>query len=247
MGFYFQTLGYTVKNIDEIDFEDYELLISRVEFCYKLRNIKNLLMFEIAYPLISRPLSQDMVDKVAGFLKISAMDMPKYSPLITKNMEHLANSLEGINLPSGAATVGLRNQQKYIVFNAYVDSGSYAVTKFDKTYILKFASDYARQHNYTILLTGSGNDKVHDKLKYNDDFIDIRGKTDILSLFGLMQNNQVECYIGFDGFLMHLANMYQKRSFVIVRRSTILRRKDNVKKMLTPYLSEDDLVTIINH
>lgn len=235
MIFYFEDIGYRVVKKTDVSFDNYDLVISRVEFFNILKGVENLIMFKIVYPNIKRPLSQDMVDKTAKILKIKSIDMMPYSQLNTDKYKN--NSLEKLQL---------NLLKKFIVFNPYTDSGSYSVTANDLEKLMSFAIGYADDHDCQIILTGSEHDMKNDKVFYPDNFVDIRSITNISDLFVLIENDLIIAYVGFDGFLMHLANMYNKPSFVYVRRSTMIQRGKDVYKMLVPYISDKNSVTMIN-
>lgn len=234
MKFYFNEVGYKVIDQADVIFEDYDLVISRVEFFAILNNVENLIVFKIVMRNIKKPLAQDMIDKLANFLNVNTFDIISSSPLDINKYLDIFKHKKHLNARS-------------IIFNNYVDSGSYSVILYDRKAVLDFAIQYAAKKNYQIILTGTANDKTNDSINYPSNFIDIRGETSTLDLFMLLNDENVLAYIGFDGFLMHLANMYNKESFVFVRRSTMIQRGNNVNKMLTPYVSDKNLVTIINN
>lgn len=236
MRFYFEDIGYNLVNKDEVYFSDYDLIISRVEFFNLLTNVKNLIMFKIVYPNLKRPLSQDMIDKLAKLLNIPSIDMTSYSQLQTA--KYSPGVFEGLNLCQN---------KKSIIFNPYTDSGSYSVTENDLEKLMDFAIKYAKENDCQIILTGSKKEQQEDKTLYPSNFIDIRALTTIPDLFVLLNSDLITSYVGFDGFLMHLANMYNKPSFVYVRRSTMIQRGKEVYKMLVPYISDKNFVTMINN
>lgn len=229
MMFYFESLGYKVTRSEDCNFDYFDLTISKVELYYLSKNFNNRLLIKTNYPKTNAPLCQDMVNKVASFLGIQPLNMGKYAPL------HV-NSDDVCRLETKLL---FDKNKKYIILNTYIDSGSYSVREFHKNKILKFAETYIKENiGYEILLVGTNTDKIHDKLKYNFECVDLRGTTSIYELFILMQSNLVDCYIGFDTLLMHLANMYEKKSYIFVRKSIVLMWRKNLMAVLLPYVTD---------
>ncbi|HEX8462170.1 MAG TPA: hypothetical protein VF623_12100, partial [Segetibacter sp.] len=112
----------------------------------------------------------------------------------------------------------LNPQLKYIVYNNYLISGSFRVNddKFER--LEEFLKEFLSQKpHYKIIHTGSKKDKEKDKRVYDFVSEDLRGKTTVTDLFDLCSLQNVEHYIGFDGFLMHLFFLQEKKAYVMSR------------------------------
>jgi hypothetical protein len=202
MEFYFLNLGY---QIGDIKTKKYDLIISRIEFYPSLKNTNFPIIYvEIANYKIIQPLCFDIIEKILTILKIKANnidDVPKLvHSVLPETLEDISNS-----------------KDKYILFNNYIDSGSFRITKKHYSLLSEYAQDLKDKTGYKIIHTGSIKDKQKDKKIYSFVDIDLRGYSNIEDLFNLVQLNNVIYNVSFDAFQMHLFFMANKKSYVLFR------------------------------
>jgi len=235
MEFYFLELGY---NLDTLNNNTYDLVISRIEFYPTLKEISfPILYIETANTNIAKPLCFDIIEKTNKLLNIQAkqiVDIPKLiniSDVISDELLVIKNSNE-----------------KYIVFNNYIDSGSFRV--FDKHFqkIKEFTKILKEKTGYKVIHTGSKNDKVKDKDNYNFVDIDLRGKSSIKDLFDLVQLDNIVCNVSFDAFQMHLFMIKNKKSYVLFR-GRFTKKASNllINYFNPPFLYKRDKKCIIEY
>ena len=132
----------------------------------------------------------------------------------------------------------LKNGRKYIIFNDSVDSGVLRITKKMKYKLLLKAKSY-KEKGFDILRLGSQKDKLRFPKKLDIEHVDLRGQTDVLDLFFLISNNQVYGTISFDTAIAHISIMYNKKTFILLRRFT-KNHKNHIRKFIMPsYITEN--------
>jgi len=196
MEFYFIDNGYLIGNNDDVKKAD--LLITRTEFYIDIRRSinKNILFINTASAKINHFLCADIVGKVADFFSIES-DNFQAKP------SGLRNCPENIRLDPS---------YNYLIFNNYVDSGFFRITKMDYKKISDFAKNFAKENDLKVIHTGTQKEKENDKKTYAFVDIDLRGKTSPADLFYLAAHNNIKYNVSFDGFLMHIFFIYGKKS-----------------------------------
>jgi len=204
MEFYFLALGYKLSKLEDIT---YDLVLSRIEFYPKLKKSNLAILYvEIANTKITQPLCSDIIKKTNKFLNLKTRiinDIPKLiaiSDIISSELLTIQNS-----------------NDKYIVFNNYIDSGSFRLFSKQFQKIKEFTEALKKQTGYKVIHTGSKNDKDKDKEVYDFVDIDLRGKSSIKDLFDLVQLNNVLLNVSFDAFQMHLFMIANKKSYILFR------------------------------
>lgn len=204
MEFYFLELGY---NLSKLEDNTYDLIISRIEFYSTLKKSNfPILYIDTANIKIEQPLCFDMIEKTNKLLNMETREIID-KPRLRDISNVLSDELIAIN----------NSNDKYIVFNNYIDSGSFRV--FDRHFkkIREFTQILKRQTGYKVIHTGSKNDKDKDKEVYEFVDIDLRGKSSIKDLFDLVQLNNIVLNVAFDAFQMHLFMMADKKSYILFR------------------------------
>ena len=220
MEFYFMNNGYQIGNHDDVKKAD--LIITRTEFYEDIRRMapENVLLINTSSPKIHQFLCQDIVDKVAKYLLIDSDDY-------FAKPSGLRNCPENIRLDSN---------HDYLIFNNYIDSGFFRVTKWHYKKINGFAQDFAKKNDFKVIHTGTQKEKDNDKKTYEFVDIDLRGKTDLADLFYLASHDDVKYNISFDGLLMHIFSIYGKKSYVLFRgRFTESARGFHMKYVNPPF------------
>ncbi|MCC2625925.1 MAG: hypothetical protein K0R14_1798 [Burkholderiales bacterium] len=214
MQFYFIKLGYKVINVDDIT-DDYMLVASR-ELMYKLRRYKNVLFLNFDYALLGpgEKLINNMVKSAAKFFNLSCegFDM-KYQKLKYDDVEK-KNILTKFNLDANS---------KYMVFSNYIDSWGRSTTiemlRVCQSKLIDRAREFKDKNpDIQLLYVGSKHDlRTNQIIGDIGDFIDLRGQTEVPDLFLLGAIPQVVGYMGFDTFWLHLFNMYNKPSYILLK------------------------------
>lgn len=220
---YFKNLNYNVKR--EIDFKNYDLIITRTDFYPLLKNIENTIFLKTRD--LNKKICKLFIDEVLNFLncKIDCVNI-KNKPSILKEEENNKLILE--------------EGFKYIIFSNYIDSGS--IFTFNKSYkeLEKFCKKRANQLGYKVIHVGSKKDKENDRNIYPFVDLDLRGETSVLDLFKIINKKNIVEYIGFDGFIMHLFFIYEKKVFVKVRNKLTKKRMEDIIKYVNPPFENDN-------
>lgn len=234
MEFYFINLGYQIGNIKT---KKYDLIVTRIEFYPSLKNSNfSIIYVEIANYKIIQPLCFDIIKKLFNILKIETEkidDIPKLvSSVLSESLKNILNS-----------------KDKYILFNNYIDSGSFRITKKHYNKLIEYVQELKMKTGYKIIHTGSKNDKQKDKRIYNFVDIDLRGKLSIEDLFNLVQLNNVVYNVSFDAFQMHLFFMAHKKSYIMFRGRFTKRYKNLFVNCFNPPFrikNPNELIEYIN-
>lgn len=220
MEFYFTNNEYPIATHDDVKKAD--LIITRTEFYEHIKRLvhENILFINTSCTKIHQFLCQDIVDKVANFLSIDSDNfMAKPS--------RLRNHPENVRLESG---------YNYLIFNNYIDSGFFRVTKWHYKKINDFARNFAIKEDLKVIHTGTQKEKDNDKKTYDFVDIDLRGKTGLADLFYLSSHDYVKCNISFDGLLMHIFSIYGKKSYILFRgRFTKAARDYHINYVNPPF------------
>jgi ADP-heptose:LPS heptosyltransferase len=140
----------------------------------------------------------------------------------------------------------LLRKNKYILFNFYCDSSSFLITKQKVDLLVAKVKEYADKAEYKVVLVGSKTDKDNDTYIYDFDHIDLRGQTTVLDIFALAQNPNVEHYIGFDAFVMHVFSLMHKTSFVVFRGRLSARQHKMLEQYHVHLFKNDNYVQLIS-
>ena len=231
MEFYFKNFGYQIAKEDTM--QDVDLIITKVEFIKTFNKNKNqTILIDTAFSKIQLPLCNDIIEKVFHFLgnEIEIYDpIPSY--FCDKNL----------------ALSFLNKDDKYIIFNNYIDSGSIRSGASHQSVIIDFVKNLKNETGFKVIHTGSLNDKNLDLREYDFVDIDIRGTTSIKDLFTLCSLNNILFNVSFDGFQMHLFLIQKKKSFVLFRGRIFKKNEDFIKKYVNPPFFCKNSKTIIEY
>lgn len=229
MEFYFKELGYSIAADKDLD--DCDLIITRKEFYSNLKNKKNVLYINLASLKIANHICDDLVEKVSNIFKIQKRPSNLKPQILKKPAKHF-NFLD--------------TKQKYVIYNNYIDSASYRLTKKNNTKLKDYCREFALKNNVKVIHVGSQEDKNNDKNYYDFIDIDLRGKTSIKDLFILASKKNIVNCICYDSFVMHLFSIYNKKSFVIFRgRFTKMGQNVIINNFNPPFKSCNDLIEMI--
>jgi hypothetical protein len=212
------------------DFTEYDLIISRAELFDKLINYRALLV-DVARNL-SMPICDQLITQFGKYFNLKPYLPYDFSILYSVDI------LEKLSL---------LQQKKYILFNFYCDSSSFLITKKKVETLACRVKEYALRDGYKVLLVGSKADKDEDNYIYDFDYIDIRGQTSVLDIFALALLNNVEHYIGFDAFVMHVFSLLHKTSFVVFRGRLSSRQHYMLKRYHVHLFNNDNFVKLISN
>lgn len=211
-----------------IIFSDYDLIVSRAELVDKLFANQSLLV-DVAKNL-SMPICDQLITQFSRYFNLSSYTPYDFS--ILKKPDILRHK----HLPP---------QHKYILFNFYCDSSSFLITKGKVELLTKQVKSYAERSGYKVVLVGSKADKDNDNYVYDFDHIDLRGQTSVLDIFALAQDENVEHYIGFDAFVMHVFSLVHKNSFVVFRGRLSTRQHKMLEQFHVHLFKDDKYVQLI--
>ncbi|MCC2625924.1 MAG: hypothetical protein K0R14_1797 [Burkholderiales bacterium] len=235
MEFYFNNLGFKIAKPDDIS--QPAIIVAPIELMFKLRHLKNVLFLSFDYRSIPQggKLINSMIKAIAHEFGLnSSMSDGRYRAL-SFTPEQIDDKFKQFNLQHG---------EKYVIFNNYIDSWGKHTTQEKVNEcakrLISYAKEYkARNMGVKFIHTGSLKDKENDPALFGGLIdIDLRGKTSIEDLFMLVSIPEIILYIGFDTFLLHLFNMYNKPRRVLLRPGQL----DGVDQIVTdavlkPYIS----------
>jgi len=222
MEFYFRELKYCLA--DDSDIEKADLIITRIEFLNdrKLKN-KNVLFIDTAYPKIKKTICEDIVQKVIKFVKLSSCKV-EYNNL-------KPSKIKNINI---LKKFGLNKNDKYLLFNNYIDSGNYIVGRNMYKRIEDFTRNFAKKNNLKVIHIGTNKEKSRDKKNYDFVDIDLRGKTIPRDIFDLAAAGNIKCNISFDAFQMHVFFINNKKNYILFRGRLSKNARDFIIKRVNP-------------
>lgn len=218
---YFKTLNYNVIN-DPI-LNDYELIISRSDFYYELKNYQNI--FLIKTTGLDDKVCNVISREVVNFLNIEE-NYRKYKISKYEN--------KGARVSNLIKKLIEDSETKYIIYSNYIDSGSMFSNKKNFIKLEEFCKEYSRQKKYKIIHVGTKKDKENDIKIYDYIDIDLRGKTTVEDLCYLISQENIIMYIGMDNFIMHLCFIYNKELHVCIRTKGSQKRYYEIKKYVNP-------------
>jgi len=235
MSLYFQLCGY--KTADDDFLRSSDVIISRVEFLNamltpQLNNAMRLL-FDTSYPYIHKPLCCDLIEKT--FQLINAELKPEY-------LRFEPSYPDTFNaLPDWPA------DQQVVLFNPYVDSGSFRPLQAMRRKLVTLAEQFTRR-GYSIVLTGSANDAAQDQASYDFVTHDMRGKTTVSNMFWICAQSNVVHNISFDTFQFHLCMLKRVKSFVTFRGRLLKRNADYIlNSVLPPFVYDGPINSLVEY
>ena len=224
MKFYFEDLGYEIDNDKKLS--KYDLIISCSRVYEKLKKIKNqTLLINTTSSKIKLPICDDIVHKVSRFLRLKEPNGACIPSFINC-------SLDRNKFPF------FKTNEKYIIFNNYIDSGTIRSGASHQILLIKFIKKLKVNTGFKIIHTGSRHDKAYDSRKYDFVDFDIRGKCALRDIFALCEQKNVIYNVSFDSFQMHLFFILNKKSFILFRGRLIKKNEDFIKKYVNPPFKE---------
>lgn len=232
---YFQLCGYKIA--DDAFLHSSDVIISRVEFLSamltpQLNNAMRLL-FDTSYPYIHKPLCCDLIEKT--FQLINADLKPEY-------LRFEPSYPDTFNaLPDWPA------DQQVVLFNPYVDSGSFRPLQAKRRKLVTLAEQFSRR-GYSIVLTGSANDAAQDQTAYDFAAHDMRGKTTVSNMFWICAQPNVVHNISFDTFQFHLCMLKRIKSFVTFRGRLLKCNADYIlNSVLPPFVYDEPINSLVEY
>lgn len=153
-------------------------------------------------------------------------------------------------LKNTALKFGLDPKFRYIVFNNYLHSLKVMASKTDfykrQQSLFNYAREYRTKEEINIIHTGKTKQNNHDRNIYDVD-VDLRGRTSVEECFIIAAMKNVLSYIGFDSFWLHLFNIYDKNSLIMLRPGFSTSLKGQIKKYVAvPYKADNKKVIFID-
>lgn len=212
----------------KVDFNHYDLIVSRAELFDKLIHHRSLLI-DVARNL-SMPICDQLITQFSKYFVLKPYMAYDFSVLKSDEILHKMH---------------LSAKNKYILFNFYCDSSSFLITQQKVNALVAKVKSYAIMPGYKVVLVGSKTDKDNDNYIYDFDYIDLRGQTTVLDIFALAQNDRVEHYIGFDAFVMHVFSLIHKTSFVVFRGRLSARQHKMLEQFHVHLFKSDNYVQLL--
>jgi hypothetical protein len=226
---FFINLGFKIIDGD-VNFADYDLIISRVELIEQLQTYPTILI-DVAKNL-TKPICSELVTSFSQYFKLDNY----YQEIdYTRHFNNIS-SVDKYQLPT----------KKLILFNLYCDASRYLITKQKRQLLLTKLKQYSNNDEYQLVLVGSKTDKLQDKTHYDFSFIDLRGKTSVVDIFQLVAHANTTYYIGFDAFIMHVFSLNKKTSFVVFRGRISQSQSEMLKKYHVNLFDNDNYVNLLN-
>ena len=217
MEFYFRCNGYAIASSEDIETAD--LIITRTEFLKDVKILrKNVLYIDTACSKVKNYLCQDIANKVADFLSIPS-----------NNFYAKPSILKSYN-----SSIELDGKYDYLIFNNYIESGFYRITKWHMRKIRDFTKSFAADKKLKVIHVGTADEKKKDKNYYNFVNIDLRGETTPADMFYLASLDNVKYNVSFDGFIMHIFSIYGKKSYVLFRGRFTKTAKNYIINYVNP-------------
>lgn len=225
MAEFFKALSIPIITRDA-DFSGYDVIISRAELAQKFKNQKSILID------VSKNLTKPIADELTHHVR--QLFSQKTSPAPFRLM---------LTFNQSAFRWLLDPKKKYIVFNCYIDSGFYRVTRKKINLIVRFAKKLANDEKYEIIFIGSEKNRLSDKNTYSFPLIDLRGKTNVMDVFALAGQRNVQCFVGFDSFPMHVFSLMRKKSYVVFRGRFFKKHHEMIQRSHLNLFAQDCFVT----
>lgn len=227
MADFFKRLGFSVLSSSP-SYNDYDLTISRFELIPQLSQFKSLLVH--VSQNLTMPICNQLLHTFSAHFQRTFDSRTSYDVFTNSKI------LKTLELPE---------DKRLILFNPYCDSSSYLINKTKVDQLLKALEPFAGEPGYTIVLMGTQKEKEKDPAHYSDRYFDLRGKTDVVDIFELVNDPRVELYVGFDAFIMHVFSLFGKRSLVKFRGRLTKRQTKMLSKYHVNLFSDHHFVTLI--
>ena len=224
----FELLNIPVVN-GEYNLNNYDLIISRIEIVRGISKYKSLLV-NVSNKL-ERPICDQLLSDFGRFFSLKPALPIDYT--VFKDDAILSK----LHLPK---------DKKLVIFNLYCDSAAYLINRNKINLLLNEISKYINNKEYRLVFTGSAADVKDDRRRFDFEYLDIRGKTSVLDIMALVNCSNAFCYIGFDGFIMHVFSLLSKPSFVVFRGRIRKRQNEMLKKFHVNLFNNDNFVTLLN-
>lgn len=236
MEFYFKRLGYTVISKSLISHCD--LLVARTELAYHLRN-KDVFWINFDYTKVFQPIINVVLNNVADYLGLNLNDARPRS----LNFSPAEKSLVALKCEMASG-------YKYVVLNNYIDSHKFGMRSVElhaaEKAMLRFAQEYKKDAAVKLVHVGTKREKEKDPNHYDIVDLDLRGLTSVEEAFILASLENVVNYIGFDAFWLHLFNIYNKDSYIMLRPGFSETWKMQVKNYVAiPYVGGKNKVHLL--
>jgi hypothetical protein len=236
MEFYFKRLGYKVINKSLISNDD--LLVARTELAYHLRN-KDVLWINFDYTKVSKPIINVVLNNIAGYLGLNLIDAKPR----TLNFGPAEKSFVALKYE-------IASGDKYAILNNYIDSHKFGMNSGEflaaQKAMLRFATKHKKDAGVKLVHVGTKREKEHDPNHYEIVDLDLRGLTSVEEAFILASLDNVINYIGFDAFWLHLFNVYNKGSYIMLKPGFPEMYNRQVRNYVAiPYAGEKNKVTFI--
>jgi len=128
------------------------------------------------------------------------------------------------------------SSRKFILFNNYVSSNFFGITKKRRAVLEKIARQ-KRKDGCLIVHVGSKMDKISDKRKYDFIDYDLRGETNLKDLFEILSLENVIGVISFDTLIIHAASLFNKDLYVVLKERWSKDKNEVIKKVFVPMTS----------
>ena len=237
MEFYFKCLGYKVINKSSISHSD--LLVARTELAYHLRN-KDVLWINFDYTKVSKPIINVVLSNVANYLGLNF-----------NNAQPRSLNFSPAEKSSVALKFDITSVDKYAVLNNYIDSHKFGMKNGEflaaEKAMLRFAAKYKKDACVKLVHVGTNREKEQDPNHYEIIDLDLRGLTSVEEAFILASLDNVVNYIGFDAFWLHLFNIYNKSSYIMLKPGFSEMYNRQVRNYVAiAYAGEENKVTFIS-
>jgi hypothetical protein len=206
----------------------YDLVISRFELMPELAKYKSLLVH--VSQNLKMPICSQLLHSFSQYFERRFASQVEFDPF---------------NNPTILKQLQLPENKKLVLFNVYCDSSAYLVGRRQRAQLIKTVERYASDPNYQVVFVGGLKDKLADRGQYGFSHIDLRGKTNVVELFELVRHPNVELYIGFDAFVMHLFSLSGKNSLVKFRGRITKKQSTMLSKYHVNLFSDHQFVTLI--
>ncbi len=154
------------------------------------------------------------------------------------------NALNSSNYSSFAGK-SLFDSKKYVVFNNYINSGFFRIY-FKDSKLLSRECEKFRNNGFEIIHVGSKSDKKNDINKYDFVSLDFRGLLTMVELVELISLPNVFGVVTFDNFIMHLAHLFDKPSWILFRGRFLKRNEDHhMKYVNNTFLSNSNNINYL--
>ncbi len=235
--FYFRKLGY--KIIHETQISENDLLVARTELAYHLKG-RDVLWINFSYSRITEPLINSVLNNIADYLGV-----PR-STARPQALRFSSSELEDTSLK-----FRLDPDRSYAVLNNYIHSLKFGASKNDfhkaEEALLNFADIYRKNEKINIIHAGTAEQKINDMNIHDCVDLDLRGMTSVEDLFMISSMKNVVSYVGFDSFLLHLFNIYDKNSLIMLRPGFSQVLKKQIKEYVAvPYETDNKKVLFID-